>query len=78
MTFIDAQRNLREKVGILGGRILCLLGEHELTSDIEEGIKPSRADVEGKKADELIRMMNKTAQLRCKRKGCRWTFPQDL
>jgi hypothetical protein len=59
----------------LGGKILCLIGEHALTSKIEEGIKPDLKDVT---PDNLIESFAEFSALRCKRKGCSWNYRGKL
>lgn len=75
MTFIEAQRNLREKCATLGGRLLCLLGEHELTSHYEQGLRPTAEDV---KPENVMDSFREFSALRCKRKGCKFKFTGDL
>ena len=51
----------------IGGKILCLLGEHALTSRHEQGIKPNFKDVT---PDNIVESFGEYSALRCKRKGC--------
>lgn len=59
----------------LGGRILCLIGEHALTSRVEEGTKPTWEDIT---PDNLIESFAEFSALRCKRKGCTWKYRGNL
>lgn len=64
-----------ERLKRLGGRVLCLVGEHALTSYIEEGIKPNLRDVT---PDNIIESFGEYSALRCKRKGCSWKYRGNL
>ena len=59
----------------LGGRILCLFGEHALTSRVEEGIKPTAEDL---RPENVIESFAEYSALRCKRKGCQWKYRGNL
>lgn len=59
----------------LGGRVLCLVGEHVLTSNIEEGIKPDLKDVT---PDNIVESFGEFSALRCKRRGCSWKYRGNL
>lgn len=63
-----------ERLKELGGRILCLVGEHALTSNIEEGIKPDLKDV----TPDIVESFVEFSALRCKRKGCSWKYRGNL
>ena len=50
-------------------KFMCMIGDHDLTSKAEQGIKPT--------AEELktgIMGFNKYAQMYCKRKGCDYVY----
>lgn len=59
----------------LGGRVLCLVGEHALTSNFEEGIKPQFQNVT---PDNIVESFGEYSALRCKRKGCSWKYRGNL
>ena len=64
-----------ERLKRLGGRVLCLVGEHAITTRFEEGIKPDWKDVT---PDNILESFGEFSALRCKRKGCSWQFRGGL
>ncbi len=64
-----------ERLKRLGGRVLCLLGEHILTSYYQEGIRPTWEDVT---PDNVVESFGEYSALRCKRKGCSWKYRGNL
>lgn len=66
---------LKEIPRTLGGKILCILGEHSLTSYHEQGIKPDFKDVT---PDNIVESFGEYSALRCKRKGCSFKFRGGL
>ncbi len=66
---------LKEIPRTLGGKILCLLGEHVLTSRVMEGVKPTPEDL---RLENAIETFAEYSALRCKRKGCSWKYRGNL
>jgi hypothetical protein len=66
---------LKEIPRTLGGKILCLLGEHSLTSYHEQGNKPTPEDL---RPENVAESFAEYSALRCARKGCSWKFRGGL
>ncbi len=59
----------------LGGKVLCFLGEHKLTSRVEQGIKPASEDL---RPENVVEAFAEYSALRCARPGCLWKFRGNL